>query len=331
MNYNSSFCQQNKNDEKLKSLFALSSLDKKNTVSSSIDSIIPFFKYYLIKVKSDTFDYLLKHQDVAIKRQLTNQFFIVKASDAWIINNRDLFDYVEFANFDWKLSGSLIGDSGVVKSKAKGIFHVTVNDFESFNSFLKQNFDKSTTIELYPEIKTFRIEVFYSFIHAQVLRLENVTYVENGNRIAKEESIIQNFDNAINTINLVHAEYPAIKGDELFVSVKENKFDTADIDFKGRVISNDVSSNFISSHATNMATIIAGGGNSFYSGKGAAWGANISSADFKVLLPDFSYYKKFNISVQNHSYGVGIENFYGNDALAYLQFRFSNLLWFCKR
>ncbi|MBK7869384.1 MAG: hypothetical protein IPJ74_01215 [Saprospiraceae bacterium] len=29
------------------------------------------------------------------------------------------------------------------------------------------------------------------------------------------------------------------------------------------------------------------------------------------------YYDTLNISVQNHSYGVGIENYYGADAAAY--------------
>jgi len=53
-------------------------------------------------------------------------------------------------------------------------------------------------------------------------------------------------------------------------------------------------------------------------GKGAAWGADISSSDFTNLVPDSDAdYKKYSITVQNHSYGTAIENYYGADAAAY--------------
>ena len=67
-----------------------------------------------------------------------------------------------------------------------------------------------------------------------------------------------------------------------------------------------------------MASIIGGGGNTYYEGKGAAWGSTISSSSFAILLPEAdAAYQQYNISVQNHSYGTGIENFYGADAAAY--------------
>lgn len=67
-----------------------------------------------------------------------------------------------------------------------------------------------------------------------------------------------------------------------------------------------------------MATFIGGGGNSFITGKGIAWGSNLASSDFAVLLPDAdSVYNNHNITIQNHSYGVGVENFYGSDAADY--------------
>jgi hypothetical protein len=104
----------------------------------------------------------------------------------------------------------------------------------------------------------------------------------------------------------------------LVVSVKENRFDTLDIDFKGRYISAAGYSPSLSTHASIMATLIAGGGNSFYSGKGAAWSAGISSSNFASLLPETdAYYQQYKLSVQNHSYGTGIENYYGVDAAAY--------------
>ncbi len=129
---------------------------------------------------------------------------------------------------------------------------------------------------------------------------------------------INGFDLSTNKINVVHNKQPLLKGDSMVVSVKENKMDTTDIDLKGRFQSTPLSSSVINSHATIMATMIAGGGNSYYEGKGVAWGATITSSDFKILLPDpDAAYQQYKISVQNHSYGTGIENFYGADAAAY--------------
>ena len=111
---------------------------------------------------------------------------------------------------------------------------------------------------------------------------------------------------------------PALNADALTVSVKETWFDTTDIDFRSRYINSGVGSSSNSTHATTMATIIGGAGNSFYSGRGIAWGARLTSSDYINLLPDDnSVYQQYGISVQNNSYGVGIENFYGADAAAY--------------
>ena len=150
------------------------------------------------------------------------------------------------------------------------------------------------------------------------LPLPGVIFIEKGDRTAKEELIIGNLDLSANKINLSHRNFSAINGDGIVVSVKENKPDTADIDLKGRFLSTGLSSNNVNSHATIMSTMIGGGGNSWHLGKGAAWGSTISSSSFAVLLPDAnSAYQQYNISVQNHSYGVGIESYYGADAATY--------------
>jgi Subtilase family/Secretion system C-terminal sorting domain len=95
-------------------------------------------------------------------------------------------------------------------------------------------------------------------------------------------------------------------------------FDTADIDFKGRILSSTFASTIISGHASSMATIIAGGGNTWNYTKGAAWRSTISSASFANLLPEpLPYYQSNNIRLQNHSYGTLVEHFYGAEATSY--------------
>lgn len=153
---------------------------------------------------------------------------------------------------------------------------------------------------------------------SEILPLSMVIFAEDAQRIAKEEILISNLDLSANTINKVHREFPQWNGEGITVSVKENKPDTTDIDFTGRFLSTTLASNAVTSHASIMATMIAGGGNSWHLGKGAAWAGTISSSSFASLLPDAnSAYQQYNISVQNHSYGVAIENFYGTDAAAY--------------
>ena len=150
------------------------------------------------------------------------------------------------------------------------------------------------------------------------LELPDVIFIEKGNRIPKEELIVSNLDLSANKINLTHRNFSLLNGDGIVVSVKENKPDTTDIDFKGRFLSTGLSSTTVNSHASIMSTMIAGGGNSWYLSKGVAWGSTISSSTFDILLPDpDNSYHQYNISVQNHSYGVGVENYYGADAAAY--------------
>jgi hypothetical protein len=137
-------------------------------------------------------------------------------------------------------------------------------------------------------------------------------------RQPKEELVLNNLDISVNKINAVHSAFPFLNGSETVVSLKENLPDTNDIDIKNRYVSTNLSSTIGSTHASNMASIIAGAGNTWFKGKGVAWGASLSSASFDILLPENDdVYGRYNISVQNHSYGTGIENYYGADAAAY--------------
>lgn len=104
----------------------------------------------------------------------------------------------------------------------------------------------------------------------------------------------------------------------MILSLKEFRFDSTDIDLLGKKVSSPSSTSFTSMHATDMATIIGGLGNSFSTGKGVAPSLWLSSTSFLNIFPEpVEYYENAGISVQNHSYGIGIENFYGAEARAY--------------
>ena len=123
-------------------------------------------------------------------------------------------------------------------------------------------------------------------------------------------------DLSVNRFNLVHHHSPELSGDNYNVSVKERSIDTTDIDLRQRYFTTPLKDEIISLHANQMATIIAGAGNSIPSSKGVVWQANVTSSSFLNPFPDPDL-ADFNISVQNHSYGTGIQNFYGPEAHAY--------------
>ncbi|QCR24405.1 S8 family serine peptidase [Pontibacter sp. SGAir0037] len=156
---------------------------------------------------------------------------------------------------------------------------------------------------------------------AQLQALQNcpwVKYIDRTSRTPREELELKDADFSANYITAVHGLYPHLNGQGVAASVKENAFDASDVDFKGRVISSPFLHTASSSHATTMATIIAGGGNSAPAGKGIAWNAKIASADFAELMPDDSQQLlEAGVSVQNHSYGVGPENYYGLESYEY--------------
>jgi hypothetical protein len=216
-----------------------------------------------------------------------------------------------------KLSPALAREIAAGRFTGQQLFDITIRK-GSVPSTLSDLAYRASLLHQSTGFSIYRIEATLTDIENVFLPEPAVIFVENGRRVAKEEILIDRLDLSVNKINLAHRRFPSIDGNGIVVSIKENKPDTLDIDLKGRFLSTHLSSSITSSHATIMATIIGGGGNTWHLGKGAAWGGTISSSGFTILLPEAnSDYQLYNISVQNHSYGVGVESYYGADAAAY--------------
>lgn len=214
-----------------------------------------------------------------------------------------------------KLSYPLQKKINTIPRRSENYFFIAGKNYDSLRLLLLNQKGIKILYEYQPS-KLFVIRTTFQNL-LPVLQNEQVTFVDEL-RKAKEELAVSNLDLSANKINLVHNVFAAFNGSGRTVSVKENRPDTEDIDFKGRYLSTTLSSPVFSTHASDMATIIGGGGNTFYEGKGVAWGSRISSSGFAVLLPEpDAAYQQYDISVQNHSYGTGIENYYGADAAAY--------------
>jgi hypothetical protein len=173
-------------------------------------------------------------------------------------------------------------------------------------------------IQTYPVANLVRLTIPEPAVIARIALLSSVLSIDVGRRNPSLERSVPSFNLAINHVNRVHHYYPYLDGRGQTLSLKENVFDTADIDFKGRFFLNFNTSRELSSHATFMATTIIGAGNSDFTGTGVARGARMTSNNFNILLPSNPIeYVNQAITVENHSYGVGVENYYGAEALAY--------------
>ncbi|RYY99986.1 MAG: T9SS type A sorting domain-containing protein [Chitinophagaceae bacterium] len=137
--------------------------------------------------------------------------------------------------------------------------------------------------------------------------------------LAPREELSTGFlDLSLNRVNRAHMLFPSLRGDSVRLSIKEQAYDSTDIDLRGRSFHTGLEAPTVSAHAAIMATIAGGGGNSSPFAVGAAPSAVLSSASFSSLLPGpDSFYRRHGITVQNHSYGTAVQNYYGVEASAY--------------
>ena len=130
-----------------------------------------------------------------------------------------------------------------------------------------------------------------------------------------EESLVRQHDLSVNDVYEAHHLYGVGFGKK--VSIKEQSYNILDLDLKGIADTTELTHPSVTSHATDMATLVGGRGISFLSGQGVSASSMISTS-FGNLFPEVnSYFETYNVSVQNHSYGVGVENYYGAEAHAY--------------
>ncbi|MBX0291036.1 S8 family serine peptidase [Hymenobacter sp. HSC-4F20] len=206
---------------------------------------------------------------------------------------------------------------GLEANRAGQVLRVSVTDEAAFQRWLIQQHPRAVAAR---EPRRAGLWQVRGLTAAELVQCSWVSFVEVADRMARPERQLSGADLTANKVTTVHARYPQLTGQGLTVSVKESPLDINDIDFKGRLVNPDPQAQLLNSHSTIMATLIAGGGNSAPTGKGAAWQARIAQASYDNLLPDeAATLAGQGVSVQNHSYGVAVENFYGLEARAYDQ------------
>lgn len=166
---------------------------------------------------------------------------------------------------------------------------------------------------------SFEITLIQNEILDELRNDANVTFIDC-HSAPKSEADFEFSNTSFNRITKVQQRLPDLLGINFRVSIKELSFDPNHPDLINRSFTTSLTPSVIAQHATNMAILIGGAGNSSHRTKGVASKALLTSSDFSNLFPDaITLFTSNSIAIQNHSYGVDIENYYGSEAVAYDQ------------
>lgn len=235
-----------------------------------------------------------------IVRRLDKDHLVVKLKESALLDSSGL---ASISN-DWKLN--------VRDATSEGVYYV--------KSILRLDLQSFSNLRV---LSTYKNTYMVSGKWKDILMLKEnplIVHISNESSKPKTDARVIDMNLNPNRVNKVHHLYPDLTGAEMVISIQENQFRQSDIDLVGRSIENSISSASVDNHATEMATIMAGAGNSFITGRGVAKNARLVSSDFSDVLPDNdSDYQSLSIQTQNHSYGTEIESFYGAQAQAFDQ------------
>ena len=278
-----------------------------NKFQNGISNLRPSSTIYIVKLP-EQFN-IDKHAGFKIIRHLSVNYFIIESE----VNPAKL-GIVNFsqANNMWKASDNLVKKWEELTLETLHIQLVFKSPEENYNKQVLSS--KIRLISLKGKL------AFADINKRDLSELLDNRNIEFADLVRKpvDELLINNLDLSVNEISTVHRLSPALRGKGINISLKEAQYDVKDLDLLGRTFTSSPSSPNQSSHATTMATLIGGNGNSYIYGLGVAPEVRFTSSDYAQLFPDDSsvFYKK-NISIQNHSYGTGIENYYGAEANEY--------------
>jgi Subtilase family len=305
-------------------VFTLTLFSQQNKYSYS-DSI--FNKYVAdVKQKQSAF-YILKtndpdsftEYDFQIKRHLAPDLFIVKITDTAFLKNKSTsIQKMAPANNEWKLSPSFEEKQGQFFLKNKSILFTIAADniITLLESWKKKNWPVTIT-RIHKETNAAVISCSPDYFLKYIVPDTGVFFADICYQAAAEIQLI-GYNRSISSINLAQYSLPGVTGNGITIGIKEKKMNDADIDLQKRILPSSITATEQDDHATIIASLAGGAGNSFYTGKGLAWKSKFYPSSYAILFPDDgNLLLQNNVSVQNHSYGTIIQNFYGAEAAAY--------------
>ncbi len=264
--------------------------------------------YYLLSWKTE------KPSGVTIARQLDNTNAIVRIADEQQLAYLKQNFVIAAANNQWKYSPALL-NSIAAKKDIPEKFILVAEAIEPLLASLKMNHIE--IIQLNSPVNSVLVECKPAAIRSLIAPLKEVVFID-AFAAPKTEIGIIGYSRDFHGISQLDYLLPAANGKNITVGVKEQKMEAQDLDLYKRVASSTLAATTISNHATVIASIIGGAGNSFYNGRGLANACSFYPSSFSNLFADDATILNNNkVTVQNHSYGTVIQQFYGAEAVSY--------------
>lgn len=274
-------------------------------------------QYYLLKVPAPLKREELQRKGIQVRRQLDALHYIVSCDKRSENSTLPMFTLYP-ANDLWKLSERLQAILLQADPAQEQVFVVTAVQGKSLRQQLLALGASVQVVAAHESSSTYVIRCSAALFMEKILPLPSLQSADLRSGQPREESRLLDANLSVNGINLLHHLFPLLKGQGMLISIKEQRYAPNDLDLLGRNVITSQEGDAISSHATEMATIIAGSAVTSLKSGGVAPAARVTSADFMRLLPDpDAYFQSNAIYLQNHSYGTSIENFYGAEAAAY--------------
>lgn len=130
-----------------------------------------------------------------------------------------------------KLSPGLVARIKSDQLEGLSVFTIAVNNPEKFLQWINSRAGSVNLIYEYKPANTFVVKAGWKSILDTLLTAPYILFIDE-RRIPKEELQVSTLDLSVNKINIVHSKHPQWNGNAVALSVKENKMDTTDIDFK---------------------------------------------------------------------------------------------------
>ncbi len=253
----------------------------------------------------------------AVTRKINERSAIMLISDQEELEAIKKYFFIVPANDIWKYSPALLKNIENKKQDFAERFIITGNDIEKLESFFKGGPNRLTIIQINKPSNSLVIKCNPTYLKTSIAPLKEVIFIDSYAEPHTEISII-GYRRELNGINQLDYSIPNANGKNITVGVKEQKMEEADLDLHKRVIPSSLAAPTVSMHATVVASIIGGAGNSFYDGRGIAHGCKFYSSSFADLFADDAVILNTNkVTAQNHSYGTIVQQFYGAEALSY--------------
>jgi Subtilase family/Secretion system C-terminal sorting domain len=294
-------CQYNKTNEE-------DSIFKKYTNAETVTKS----NFYLVKNNPKFANCHFK-----IIRAITSAINIVEITDKNVFTQKNnCIEKIVGTNNVWKYTPNTGENLNTfIKKNTLQTFTIIVNDLNTFLN--KWNKNEFAVIQNIANQNALVIKCNARFFANNIIPDNDVLYADVYIRPTTEIQLI-GYNRSLNKINLANESIPNANGNGIIIGIKEKLMDVADIDLQKRVNASTIASTELDNHATVIATLAGGAGNSFYTGKGLAWKCRFYSSTYSNLFPDdANVLVQNNVTVQNHSYGTIIQNFYGAETVAY--------------